>query len=120
VGAPADVYLVGRVLARRRKSIAVRDSCLTSASDISPFTGTDLDTTLRNLEVRSVVATGVSVNLGVLGLCVEAVNLGYSVVVPTDTVAGVPRHYAEAVMANTIALLATRVTVDDIIAVWTS
>jgi nicotinamidase-related amidase len=85
---------------------------------ISPFTGTDLDAVLRNLGIRTVVATGVSVNLGVLGLAIEAVNLGYRVAVVTDAVAGVPRDYAEAVMTNTMALLATRVTVDDVIAAW--
>ena len=57
---------------------------------VSPFTGTSLDTWLRNLGVRTVVATGVSVNLGVLGLAIEAVNLGYTVVVPRDAVAGHP------------------------------
>ena len=85
---------------------------------ISPFTGTDLDAILRNLGIGSLVATGVSLNLGVLGLAIEAVNLGYRVAVVTDAVAGVPRDYADAVMANTIALLATRVTVDDVIAAW--
>ncbi len=49
---------------------------------MSPFTGTSLDTWLRSLGVETVVATGVSVNLGVLGLAIEAVNLGYRVVVP--------------------------------------
>ena len=85
---------------------------------ISPFTGTALDATLRNLGVTTVVATGVSVNLGVLGLAIEAVNLGYRVVVATDAVAGVPRDYADMVMANTIALLATRATVADIVHAW--
>ena len=85
---------------------------------ISPFTGTDLDSILRNLGVGTIVATGVSLNLGVLGLAIEAVNLGYRVAVVTDAVAGVPPDYARAVMANTLALLATRVTVDDLIAAW--
>jgi nicotinamidase-related amidase len=85
---------------------------------VSPFTGTSLDATLRNLGVTTVVATGVSVNLAILGLCIEAVNLGYQVVLATDAVAGVPREYAEAVIENTLALLATRTTVDDIIGAW--
>jgi nicotinamidase-related amidase len=85
---------------------------------ISPFTGTALDATLRNLGVTTVVATGVSVNLGVLGLAIEAVNLGYRVVVATDAVAGVPRDYADTVMDNTIALLATRARVADIVHAW--
>ena len=85
---------------------------------VSPFTGTDLDSALRNLGVGTIVATGVSLNLGVLGLAIEAVNLGYRVAVVTDAVAGVPRDYGRAVMANTVALLATRVTVDDLIGAW--
>jgi nicotinamidase-related amidase len=85
---------------------------------ISPFTGTDLDAILRNLGVRTVVATGVSLNLGIPGLAIEAVNLGYRVAVVTDAVAGVPREYGRAVMDNTLALIATRVTVDDLAAAW--
>ena len=85
---------------------------------ISPFTGTDLDAILRNLGVGTVVATGVSLNLGIPGLAIEAVNLGYRVAVVTDAVAGVPREYGRAVMDNTLALLATRVTVNDLIAAW--
>jgi nicotinamidase-related amidase len=87
---------------------------------ISPFTGTSLDSWLRNLGVSTVVATGVSVNLGVLGLCIEAANLGYRIAVPVDAVSGFPREYAQAVLDNTIALVATRTTVDDVIAAWRS
>jgi nicotinamidase-related amidase len=85
---------------------------------LSPFIGTSLDAWLRNLGATTVVATGVSVNLGVLGLCIEAANFGYQVVVPVDAVAGVPREYAQAVLDNTISLIATRTTVDDVIAAW--
>ena len=85
---------------------------------VSPFTGTELDAVLRNLGVSTVVATGVSVNLGVLGLAIEAVNLGYRVVVATDAVCGVPRDYAQAVIDNTIALVAARATVDEIMSAW--
>jgi nicotinamidase-related amidase len=67
-----------------------------------------------------VIATGVSVNLGVLGLAIEAVNLGYTVVVPRETVAGIPQDYAEAIVANTLPLIATVTTVDDILEVWTA
>jgi biuret amidohydrolase len=40
------------------------------------------------------------------------------VVLATDAVAGVPRDYADAVVENTLALVATRARVDDIIACW--
>jgi nicotinamidase-related amidase len=84
---------------------------------VSPFTGTSLDATLRNLGVRVLLAAGVSVNLGVLGLCIEAVNLGYQVAVPTDAVAGVPADYAAAVLATSLSLVATLTTVDEVVAV---
>lgn len=87
---------------------------------VSPFTGTSLDTWLRSLGVRTVVATGVSVNLGVLGLAIEAVNLGYSVVVPRDAVAGLPADYADAVLDQTFPLIAAVTTVDGIIDAWRS
>lgn len=82
---------------------------------VAPFTGTPLHATLQGLGVRVLVVTGVSVNLGVLGLCVEAVNLGYQVVVASDAVAGVPPDYADAVLKNSISLMAAVYTVDEIV-----
>ena len=87
---------------------------------VSPFVGTTLDPTLRALGVSTVVATGVSVNLGIIGLAVEAVDLGYRVVVATDAVAGVPADYADQVMRHTLSLVATLATVDDIIGAFAS
>ena len=92
--------------------------CRTRLHGVSPFTGTSLDTWLRTLGVRTVVATGVSVNLGVLGLAIEAVNLGYRVVVPRDTVAGIPTEYADAVLDNTFPLISTLTTADGLIEAW--
>ncbi|WP_246649756.1 isochorismatase family cysteine hydrolase [Nonomuraea coxensis] len=85
----------------------------------SPFTGTSLDMTLRSLGVSTVVAAGVSLNLGIPGLALEAVNLGYRVTVVTDAVAGIPDDYARAVLRNTIGLLATRATAADLAGSWT-
>lgn len=84
----------------------------------SPFTGTSLDTLLRTLGVSTVVAAGVSLNLGIPGLALEAVNLGYRVAVVVDAVAGVPEEYATAVLENTIGLLAARVCTADLVAAW--
>lgn len=85
---------------------------------VSPFGGTDLDDRLRALGVDVVVATGVSLNLGIVGLCVEAVDLGYRVVVPRQAVAGVPADYAGAVMEHTVPLVATVVDVDELLSIW--
>jgi biuret amidohydrolase len=85
---------------------------------ITPFHGTELDSLLRNLGVRTVVATGVSVNVGILGLVIEAVNAGYQVVIPREAVAGTPDEYVAAVMDHTLRLLATVAPVDRVVGVW--
>lgn len=85
---------------------------------MTPFTATSLDQVLRNLGVTTVVPSGVSVNLGVFGMTVSAVDLGYQVVLPRDAVTGVPQEYADAVIDNSISMLATVTTVDDVLATW--
>ncbi|MGP0032771.1 MAG: cysteine hydrolase family protein [Acidimicrobiales bacterium] len=82
---------------------------------VSPFTGTPLRSTLDALGARVLVVTGVSVNLGVFGLCIEAVNLGYQVVVASDAVAGVPLGYADDMVARSLSLVASLHTVDQVV-----
>lgn len=94
------------------------DYVLTRFHGLTPFHGTELDQLLRNLGVRTVVATGVSVNVGVLGMTIEAVNCGYQVVVPRQAVAGTPEAYVDAVMTHTMRFLATVVSVDDLVSTW--
>jgi nicotinamidase-related amidase len=85
---------------------------------ISPFHETELDQLLRNLGVTTVVATGVSVNVGVPAMTIEAVNAGYQVVIPREAVTGTPDDYVAAVMQHTLRLLATIAPVDDVVAAW--
>jgi nicotinamidase-related amidase len=85
---------------------------------LTPFTGTELDPILRNLGVRTIVPVGVSVNEALLGTCISAADLGYRIVLPTDAIAGVPEEYADAVVGNTLALLANLATVDQVIEAW--
>ncbi|MGQ0434396.1 MAG: isochorismatase family protein [Microthrixaceae bacterium] len=94
------------------------DVVLTRTHGVSPMTGTDLDAVLRNLGVQTVVVTGVSVNVAVTNLVMDAVNRGYSVVLPRDAVCGLPQAYADAVIDNTLALLATVVRTDELIEIW--
>jgi nicotinamidase-related amidase len=68
--------------------------------------------------VTTIVVAGVSVNVAVTNLVMDAVNLGYNVVLPRDAVCGVPAAYAEAVIDNTLSLLATVTTVDELVEVW--
>jgi hypothetical protein len=48
----------------------------------------------------------------------HVLNAEYRVVVPRDAVAGVPSDYADAVIANTLSLLATLTTADAPIDTW--
>ncbi|MDQ6696067.1 MAG: cysteine hydrolase [Actinomycetota bacterium] len=96
-----------------------RDLVLTRLHGLDPMAGTDLDPVLRNLGVTTMIVTGVSVNIAVTNLVMDAVNLGYQVVVPRDAVAGIPADYADAVIDNTLALLATITSTDDVIRAWT-
>ena len=57
-------------------------------------------------------------NVGIVGLCLSAVDLGYQVVLVRDAVAGVPAAYAESVIDNTLAMVATVVTVSELLEAW--
>ena len=85
---------------------------------IGPMGGTDLDAVLRNLGVSTVVTVGVSVNVAITNLVMDAVNAAYRVVVPRDAVAGIPSEYADAIVDNTLSLLATITTTDQLIETW--
>jgi nicotinamidase-related amidase len=94
------------------------DLVLTRTHGLNPMAGTDLDPILRNLGITTVVVAGVSVNVAITNLVMDAVNLGYQVVLPRDAVCGLPADYADAVIDNTLRLLATVTTVDDLTATW--
>jgi nicotinamidase-related amidase len=98
--------------------VADSDFVLSRIHGLNPMAGTDLDPILRNLGVRTLVVIGVSVNVAVTNLTMDAVNKGYQVVVVRDAVAGVPPEYAEAVIDNTLSVLATVVTTDQLLGVW--
>ncbi len=96
------------------------DLVLTRTHGLDPMTGTDLDPILRNLGVGTVVVTGVSVNVAVTNLVMDCVNRGYDVVLPRDAVCGIPADYADAVIDNTLALLAAVTTTDELIGIWSA
>ncbi len=96
------------------------DLVLRRLHGLGPMAGTDLDPILRNLGVTTLVVTGVSVNVAVTNLVMDAVNGGYQVVLPRDAVCGIPADYADAVIDNTLALLATVTSVDEIVAAWSA
>jgi nicotinamidase-related amidase len=85
---------------------------------VTGFFATGLDQYLRNTDVSTVIVTGISLNLAVLGTSIEAANRGYTVVVPTDGVAGVPADYVAAAMRYTIRNIGYTVPAQSILDRW--
>jgi biuret amidohydrolase len=96
------------------------DIVLTRTHGLGPMGGTDLDSVLRNLGINTIVGVGVSVNVAIQNFVMDAVNRSYQFVLPRDAVSGYPREYAEAVIDNTLALLTTVTTTDEVVATWSS
>jgi nicotinamidase-related amidase len=87
---------------------------------VSPFTGTPLDEQLCSRGIATVVVCGVSLNVGVIGCAIEAANLGYRVIVASDATVGVPLDYGQAMLANSLPAIARTMTVDEIVAAFSS
>jgi nicotinamidase-related amidase len=94
------------------------DIVLTRTHGVGPMTGTDLDSVLRNLNIETIVGVGVSVNIAIQNFVMDAVNRSYQFVLPRDAVSGYPREYAESIIDNTLALLATVTTTDAVVDAW--
>ncbi|BBY01885.1 cysteine hydrolase [Mycobacterium seoulense] len=95
------------------------DLALSRWHGVGPMGGTDLDAVLRNLGVSTIVVVGVSLNIAIPNVVMDAVNAAYRVIVPRDAVAGIPTEYGEAIIANTLSLLATITTTDELLSAWT-
>ncbi|MEU4062582.1 cysteine hydrolase [Streptomyces wedmorensis] len=98
--------------------VAEEDLVVRRLHGLSPLAGTDVDALLRNLGCRTLIVTGVSANVAVPNAVFDAVNLGYTVVVPADAVAGVPADYTPAMIRHTLALVATITTTDEVLDCW--
>jgi nicotinamidase-related amidase len=94
------------------------DFVLSRIHGMSPMTDTGLDPLLRNLKISTLVVGGVSINVGVTNLAMDAMNRSYDVVCPRDGSAGVPLEYGDAVMENTISMVARLTTTDELISIW--
>ncbi|WP_326584230.1 cysteine hydrolase [Streptomyces sp. NBC_00481] len=96
--------------------VAEEDLVVRRLHGLSPLAGTEVDALLRNLGCRTLIVTGVSANVAVPNAVFDAVNLGYTVVVPGDAIAGVPADYTPAMIRHTLALVATVATTDEVLA----
>jgi nicotinamidase-related amidase len=111
---------VGSTMVEIADPISVADSDIISRRlhGLGPIAGTDVDSILRNLGRTTVVIVGVSSNVAIPNAVFDAVNLAYEVVVPRDAIAGVPPSYTDTIIDNSLALVATITTTDDLIACW--
>lgn len=87
---------------------------------VSPFGGTDLPDRLRAIGITELVVCGVSLNVGIPGLVIEAVNHGFAVTVAEDAVVGLPEEYGRSVLRHTLRYLASIVSVNDLVEGWTA
>ena len=94
------------------------DLVLSRWHGVGPMGGTDLDAVLRNLGVSTIVVVGVSLNIAIPNVVMDAVNAAYRVIVPRDAVAGIPTDYGNAIIDNTLSLLATITSTDDLLQAW--
>lgn len=98
--------------------VAEQDLVVRRLHGLSPMAGTDLDALLRNLGIRTLVVTGVSSNIAIPNTVFDAVNLGYRVVVPSDAIAGVPASVTAEVIRNSLVLVATITTAEELLGQW--
>jgi len=85
-------------------------------SGLGMWYGTDLDATLRNLGVETVVLSGVSTNLALFAGAIGAVDRGYRAVLAEDASAGATPEQHEWMITNALPLITTISSVDDIVA----
>ncbi|GAQ58301.1 cysteine hydrolase family protein [Streptomyces acidiscabies] len=97
-----------------------RDIVVRRLHGLSPLHGTEVDALLRNLGCRTLIVVGVSANVAIPNSVFDAVNLGYTVVVASDAIAGVPSEYTPAMVRHTLALVATVATTDEVVAGFNS
>jgi nicotinamidase-related amidase len=85
---------------------------------LSPITGTEVDALLRNVGCRTLIVVGVSSNVAVPATVLEAAGLGYETVVVRDAITGTPPEYTDVIIENTLSLVATIVTTDQLLEAW--
>ncbi|MEU7133241.1 cysteine hydrolase [Streptomyces sp. NPDC046261] len=112
--------LTGTLAVRVAEPVPVDDGDLVvrRLHGLSPLAGTGVDALLRNIGCRTLIVTGVSANVAIPNTVFDAVNLGYTAVVPSDAIAGVPAEYTAAMVRHTLSLVATVTTTEALLRDW--
>jgi len=98
--------------------LAPSDLVLPRHHGLFPTQDSELLAVLEGLGVRTVVLTGVSLNLALPHTAGHLTQSGFDLIVPRDAVGGTPASYAEQVLNNSLAVLGRIVTVDQLISEW--
>ena len=94
------------------------DVVLVREHGLSAFHESGLDPCLRDLGTRTLILMGVSLNIGVFGSALEAVNRGLRVVVPRDCTVTDPPEYADVILRHSIRHLAYLSDSEEISRLW--
>lgn len=100
--------------------LAPSDLVLARHHGLFPTLDSELLPVLQGLGVRTVVLTGVSLNLALPHTAAQMTQAGFRLAIPRDAVGGTPTSYGEQVLDNTMAMLGRLTTVDELIAAWTA
>ena len=92
------------------------DYVSTRHSGLGLWYGTEVDSTLRNLHVGTVVLAGVSTNVALFAGALGAVDRGYQAVVVEDASAGATAEAHDWMVTNTLPLIATLAAAEDVAA----
>ncbi len=118
----AAISYKGRLGPEREESTAIHPALAPQEKDyvvarlhgFSCFHGTELESILRTLGVQTIILVGVSTNLNLPGTSLEAVNRGFTVVLPEDCTAGTTPEIHNFQIENFIRLMATVTTLGEV------
>ena len=115
-----EYLLVGSDQAQVIPELGPADTDIVAARihGMSAFTGTDLDAILRSRDITTLIIGGVSLNEAIIGASIEAVNLGYRVVIPRDAALGTPASFGDDMLRYAFSLLGKVTTTQEILDVW--
>ncbi len=97
--------------------VAPSDLLIVRHSGLAPTHGTETFRILRNIGIDAIVLGGVSTNIALPLVAVDAVDQDFSVVIPRDATAGTPLAHHESMLMHTLPFVATISTCEEVTAV---
>lgn len=98
--------------------VGPRDLILPRHTGFSPTYGTETFNLLRNIGITHLIVAGISLNVALPVVGTEATDEGFTVIFPSDAVAGTPPEHAESILKHTLPFIGTVVPVERLLAAW--